>query len=324
MLHTVNCTNCNIVFSVSNQRFLKNKQLFCSNKCLGIYNTIICKTKILVKCHNCQKELKLKKSRIKRLKTNQISCSRKCSNTLKQKIYSGRKNPNCQYHTIDDNFFKIINTEEKAYLLGWIASDGHISPTGAISISIHQKDLEVLQKLRNIICVDLPIKQRKDTMVSLTINSKTMMKDICQWLKIKPGNKCITVDMPILNNDKFTWAFIRGYFDGDGNVKSPIKKETYLGVTIASQSMLIKQSFQNFCDKYEIKSAISPEVILFSTKHGLRFLSMIYDNTKLCLKRKKYHYLLWIEKLKNKENYKDSINYANTVTNKNQILQNIS
>jgi predicted amidophosphoribosyltransferase len=40
------------------------------------------------------------------------SCSRKLKN-------SGRSNPNCKYK-FNDKYFKEIDTEEKAYFLGWI------------------------------------------------------------------------------------------------------------------------------------------------------------------------------------------------------------
>ena len=46
-----------------------------------------------------------------------------CSRDMK---FSGRNNPNCKYKNIDDNYFQQIN-KEKAYLLGWIASDGCVS-----------------------------------------------------------------------------------------------------------------------------------------------------------------------------------------------------
>ncbi len=62
-----------------------------------------------------------------------------CSRKLK---FSGRGNPNCQYTELDDNFFNAIDTEGKAYLLGWIVSDGWINP-GQIGIGVHKKDQEI-------------------------------------------------------------------------------------------------------------------------------------------------------------------------------------
>lgn len=44
-----------------------------------------------------------------------------CSRFMK---YSGRNNPNCKYKALDDHLMDVIDSEVKAYLLGWIASDG--------------------------------------------------------------------------------------------------------------------------------------------------------------------------------------------------------
>ena len=46
-----------------------------------------------------------------------------CSRALK---ISGRLNPSVVHRTLDDSMMKNIDTEGKAYLLGWIASDGHV------------------------------------------------------------------------------------------------------------------------------------------------------------------------------------------------------
>ena len=38
----------------------------------------------------------------------------------------GRNNPNCKYKNLDDHLMDVIDTEKKAYLLAWIASDGSL------------------------------------------------------------------------------------------------------------------------------------------------------------------------------------------------------
>ena len=51
-----------------------------------------------------------------------------CSQQLKN---SGRDNPNCKYKDLDDHLFSNIDTEDKAYLLGFIAADGFINPNNS-------------------------------------------------------------------------------------------------------------------------------------------------------------------------------------------------
>src|SRR5690348_14894045 len=72
-------------------------------------------------------------------------------------LQRGRNHPCCKYKTLDDNLMKTIDSEEKAYFLGWIASDGFIGKT-IVTITIHKKDNKIIEILRDIVCKELPIK----------------------------------------------------------------------------------------------------------------------------------------------------------------------
>ena len=67
----------------------------------------------------------------------------------------GRKNPNKKYF-FDEGFFNKIVSEEKAYFLGWIASDGYIGENN-FSLYINKKDVYILEQLKNLICPEIPI-----------------------------------------------------------------------------------------------------------------------------------------------------------------------
>lgn len=117
----------------------------------------------------------------------------------------------CSNPNFDRNLMEKIDTFEKAYLLGWIASDGCISPDSwAICIKIHEKDIQCLEKLRDIVCPDIEIKHVPGSYVSLTINSRKIYTDVCRHLCIERGN---VVKFPKFNNEELSWAFIRGYFE---------------------------------------------------------------------------------------------------------------
>lgn len=227
-------------------------------------------------CFICKKNFSIKPSRIKRLKNNKISCSKQCSNKLKEIIYSGRNNPNTKYKNLDDNFFKIIDTDDKAYLLGWIASDGSIGKNNSICIAIHKKDKECLQNIKEIICNEIPIKIKNETIIYITINSKQIANDVCNHLNIKRGKKFDSVELPI-NNNKLTWSFIRGFFDGDGSIPSSSKKHKIrCNISSNSKKLLFQieefinlKSYNNKKDKIEIHG-----------KNALIFLEKLYENSK--------------------------------------------
>lgn len=213
-----------------------------------------------------------------------------CSRKLK---YSGRTNPNCKYD-IDDNFFKQINTEAKAYLLGWIISDGNISKSG-FRITIHRKDEECLNKLKNIICKNIPIKKEKNNMVSIAINSKEISSDLCKLLEISPGKKSHTVKMPILCNKELQLACIRGVFDGDGSINDPIKnKKNYPTVNISTSSTKLREQIINFINIPTYENNTS-NYISWSNNSALDFLDLIYKNATIYLKRKYNLYKIWCQ-----------------------------
>lgn len=205
-----------------------------------------------------------------------MACSRKTK-------YTGRNNPNCRYK-FDDDLFHTIDTENKAYLLGWIASDGHIRDDGFV-ISIHERDSVTLQKLRDIICCDLPIANVKDNMISLTVNSKTMAEDIVRHLKLvfdgTSRKKDRIVMFPDLPNSELRFAFIRGYFDGDGCLGFHTDGSPRCSIASYSDSML--RSLAHYSGE---KNAICEHQIEWYGRQAIVFLSRLYGNASIYLDRK--------------------------------------
>ena len=216
-----------------------------------------------------------------------------CSRFMKG---SGRNAPACKYKTLDDNLMKNIDSEEKAYFLGWIASDGHVNKR-FVAINIHKKDIKIIETLRDFFCKELPLVHMRDKYVGLKISSKQIAQDICRHLKIKPGNKSLTVAFPDLATDDLKWAFLRGLFDGDGYLSLLNETNNDRLCNIASISEGMKKSIQDFVAQFDIKSnKIAPKVITFSGPHSLNFLLGIYANANpnLVLERKFARYQLHV------------------------------
>nr|QBM02752.1 deoxyuridine 5'-triphosphate nucleotidohydrolase [uncultured archaeon] len=273
----------------------------CSVECMGEYN----KSPNNVKCFSCGKEFHLQPKRTKRLTDEKhITCSMKCAGELKKIIYLGRNNPNTKY-MIDDNFFKKVDTEQKAYLLGWIASDGNLAPNGTINISIHKKDRKCLEELRDIICKDIPISNGKKSMITLRICSTTMNNDICSLLKIKPEKKSDIVDFPNLENDDLKWAFIRGFFDGDGCVSLFTETHAAPSCNIATNSKLMRKGIIEFVNIPNWTNDV--DKIEWYGNNALDFLSKIYDNSSIKLQRKYERYLdisAWVPSISYSRHFK--------------------
>lgn len=147
-------------------------------------------------------------------------------------------------YSVNRSFFENIDSPEKAYVLGWIASDGSISPQG-VRIGIHKDDHYVLEGIRNIVCEELPLRSRGKNMIELVIYSEQIVQDVCGHLNISPGKKSHSVGFPNLANPALTWEFIRGVFEGDGWISNLLRRS--LSCIIRTSSSRMREGIRQFC-----------------------------------------------------------------------------
>ena len=109
-----------------------------------------------------------------------LACSRRA-------LFSGRANPNARHMTVDDRLMETIDSEAKAYLLGWIASDGSVRK-GTITVQIYERDRLVLGKIQQQLGLDVPLRPVRDQ-VAFSLNSQQIVRDVCRHLGIVPGRR---------------------------------------------------------------------------------------------------------------------------------------
>lgn len=128
---------------------------------------------------------------------------------------------NNRKYTLNENFFDIIDNEEKSYFLGLLYADGYVHiKTNKIILQLDNKDKNILTKLNNIIQSNRPLTKivvnSKFIHYRLSINNKHMVNEL-----IKNGcgqKKTLTIRFPHDLPVNLLRHFIRGYFDGDGNI----------------------------------------------------------------------------------------------------------
>lgn len=124
------------------------------------------------------------------------------------------------------DYFENIDSDEKAYWLGFLAADGcnyRRETNATILLNIHQKDLDHLIKFQASLNSNIPIKNliqndgfsNNTPMSRFAINSMKMSKDL-EKLVIVP-RKSLILKPPIID-EKYYLPFILGYFDGDGSI----------------------------------------------------------------------------------------------------------
>ena len=118
---------------------------------------------------------------------------------------------------LDDGLLQSIDTEGKAYLLGWIACNGVVGPD-TIAIVVETRDRDVLDQLKSILRAELPIRSCSGTRLCLEIDSPQVVQDACRHLGIQPGSDSRDVEFPELPSEALRWAFLRGIFDAGGRI----------------------------------------------------------------------------------------------------------
>lgn len=151
---------------------------------------------------------------------------------------------------LNEDYFENINTESKAYFLGYLLADGCISDIyktkpgvnwrKRLSLDLQIRDIHILEKLKNElnssnkICLN---KKRNSCKIAFT--SSKLCNDLIN-LGITP-RKSLTANFDIRKiPNHLINHFIRGLFDGDGCVYFQIKNNK------------IKNKRFDLCGSYEI------------------------------------------------------------------------
>lgn len=281
----VNCSQCDKELQVTPSQYKKNNNFFCNKSCESIFR----KATPNVECVVCKKKIHRKPSYAQ--KVTNITCSVECMGKLKEDTSLGNLNPNSKYF-YNRNLFDSIDTEGKSYLLGWLASDGHLAKNNVAKLSIHKKDKSIFYQIFKILGTELPIREEDDQRY-IAICSKEIVQKACEHLGIIPGKKDSKIIFPNLESDSMKISFIRGFFDGDGSVRQPQLTEagwSYPSCDISTNSDKLRESIALFMDIPHHNDIINKKIYWWGN-NALDFLSKLYDSAKYWLPRKRdiYH-----------------------------------
>lgn len=161
-------------------------------------------------CENCNKDfLSLH---------NQPFCSHKCfGEDFEKRGIVGEKHGGSKY-SYNRSYFKVVDSPTKAYWIGFIVGDGHVS-CGQLSFGLAPKDKQLLCNFLDEINGSYEqIKDRKkERMSQLQIKSKEMVQDLID-VGVPAKNKTFMAVVPDYIPQKHISAFWLGLFDADGSV----------------------------------------------------------------------------------------------------------
>ncbi len=198
---------------------------------------------------------------------------------------------------VHDNYFDHL-TKESAYWLGFILADGCITDDNQFKITLSEKDIKHLYKLKDILS-EAPIKKSYKTigntsypLVTLQIRSKKL----CNSLRSAgiTERKSTVHGTPVVHKS-LKPSFYLGYFDGDGCICKPKNRRGHTYVTSIASSEKFCKELQKWATsqtsaKYHVSSIGRIWEARGATETSIRFLTHLYKSSPERLERKFLRY----------------------------------
>jgi len=217
-------------------------------------------------------------------------------------------------YTCNFDFFEKIDTEEKAYWLGFIGADGNVFKN-CLHIGIHENDVKHLEKFSKHITGNYPVRiktyisrGKPSSIARIDIHSNKIINDLYRSGITPKKSHTISWQKTTKNIPKhLIHHFVRGYFDGDGSWKKSGKNGNGIHFSVACGSgdfiLGLQKQLCSSCGlsmvKIYSKKTNDKKANNYALEYGgrlqeIRIYNWMYNNATLFLERKKdkaYKYL---------------------------------
>lgn len=197
-------------------------------------------------------------------------------------------------NNFNQDYFKVIDTEDKAYFLGLLYADGNVyMKRNRVQITLANEDSYMLDKFSKVTESTAKLYDDRGKYSKVILESKILCEDI-----IKLGcfpNKSLTLQFPTKEQvpTHLLHHFIRGCFDGDGHVS---RRGNSFNVNFTSSKDFMT-GFMNLLTqlgidttgskkRYEDHEKSAYQLYIRSTSAKL-FFDYIYKDATIFLTRKK-------------------------------------
>lgn len=199
-------------------------------------------------------------------------------------------------YTIKSNYFSNIDSDSKAYILGFLFADGSVHyKTNTVKVEVHVKDVDILHNIIQEIFVTPPkIGTDRKVYKYITITHSKIKQELINLGCIP--NKTNNISLPKLP-DNLIGSFLRGLYDGDGCIS--ISNRVRVNLTGYSQFLL---EIKNLLKSLNIASSFSfmknsGSLTVSAQEDVIRILNLMYNNSTMHLNRKYKTYLNAIDYL---------------------------
>lgn len=209
------------------------------------------------------------------------------------------------YKKVDQDFFKKWSSD-MAYVLGFFAADGNLICTKRNThfLSICSLDRDILKAILHSMSSEHALSKRSarsGSVYRFQIGSKVLYEDLTHLgFEQRKSNRMRVPSIP----DQYFWDFVRGYFDGDGNVwignVNKKRKTSFqvlqLAFTSGSEGFLSTLQSELTLRGVKGGSLYTSKIrnfsrLQYSTTNALKMSEFMYNGQpKLHLKRKKLRF----------------------------------
>ena len=211
-------------------------------------------------------------------------------------------------YPIVEDFFDIIDTEEKAYILGLLYADGYNqTERNSVSIGLKEDDKEILEKMTELIqptkpllCLNLSNARKRvgfenaQNQYRLVIANKHISERLVELGcgKAKTHNLIFPTEEQVPSH--LIRHFIRGYFDGDGSVSGDKQKQISFVGTVnflkPLQQILMEElgfSETKLDRRHKERDNEIRSLRYCGINQCIKFRDWLYEDVTIFLKRKK-------------------------------------
>lgn len=196
-------------------------------------------------------------------------------NILIRDSVDSRKKLACDY-----TYFSEINTEEKAYWLGFLAADGAISRNSQLMVALASIDRSHILKLKKALksehaVTDYKMKGKEYSCISF--HSVQLIQDLSKYGVTR--RKTFTLSAPKNIDYELLKHYYRGYVDGDGGFYVPSTFSSKTQVSVYFSVTSCKEFIEGF-QQYLIKECNLRKTKFYKRNPDSEIYTMTYSGTR--------------------------------------------
>lgn len=246
---------------------------------------------------------------------------------------------NLNYEVYTNNF--LIDSEFKYYFLGLICADGSLSEkSNGLTLELKESDKEFLDSIRKKLTSKILSYRENTKSYRLYFSSKEIKFEIMKFINScqKTKNLIYPPNIPA----RYQKDFIRGYFDGDGNLNIKMsyrivknEKKSYPGIRLrffgtypfllGLSQTIHNENVVNFIRQPSRKSKENVFYIEYAFKSANSIMDWLYNGATYFLDRKKqvYNHIKNSDKIQLVNNYTKNEGFYNTLASNKQLGEEI-